>query len=269
MAGPNPRALLSRYALLSLASLSLLAGCDPLRARFVARDGVDLYHKGAYAQAAAKFEEATRLDATMPTLQLNLGTAHLGVLRSEGTKSEAGREAAAEAIRAFERYLALKPKDERVKLSLVQTFVDTGRYDDAVTYFKPDVERTPPDPEAVHTLAVIAAKCGKFDEARRWYERHTEIAPRDADAFLALGVHLWEQLHAHPEMDVEPRKAMVESALRALERAIALKPAAPNAYTYANLVYRERVLAEPDDDGKRIALQQANRYYQLALERQH
>jgi tetratricopeptide (TPR) repeat protein len=249
-------------------ALTTLSGCDTVRARFVARDGVDLYHRGNYAASAAKFEEAAQLDEHMPTFYLNMGTAQLAQFRNTGSRSPEGQKAAEGAIRAFERYLALKPQDEKVKLSLVQTFVDTGRYDDAVAHFRPAVEKSPPDTAAMTTLAVIASKCGRFDDARAWHEKRIAAEPQNAEAPLALGVLIWGELHAKPEMDKERRKTLADAALAALRRSIELSPAAPNAYTYVNLVYREQANDEATDDGKRVALEEANKYYQMALERQ-
>jgi tetratricopeptide (TPR) repeat protein len=251
-----------------LLALLGLTGCDTVRARFVARDGVDLYHQGNYPAAAAKFEEAAKLDGRMPTFYLNLGTANLAAFRNAGARTPEGQKAADGAIKAFEQYLSLKPKDERVEGSLVQTFIDTGKYEEAVTHFRADVEKTPPDALALTKLAAIAAKCGKIDEARSWHEKRAAAEPTNPEPLLAVGVLLWGELHAHPDMPRERRKDLVDAALGSLRKAIELQPAAPNAYTYVNLVFREAANDAENDDGKRVALEEANKYYQMAQERQ-
>src|SRR5262249_12347262 len=157
----------------------------------------------------------------------------------------------------FEDYLKLKPNEERAKSYLVQTFVDTGRYEDAAAYFKPMVDKSPPDSEALSTLGTIAAKTGKFDEARAWYGRRTEADPENADARLALGVLIWDRLHSHIEIVGPARIELADAALKELAEAIRLKPKGPNAYTYTNLVYRERSLAALNDDQKRVDLELA------------
>ena len=110
-----------------LAVAPLLAGCSTLRARMIAQEGVDLYHKQDYAGAAAKFAEAEKYDPNIPTILLNLGFSNLSLYRTAPNSTEADKAATA-AIGAFERYLKLKPRDERAKVFLVQTFVDTGKY---------------------------------------------------------------------------------------------------------------------------------------------
>ena len=43
-------------------------------------------------------------------------------------------------------------------------------------------------------------------------------------------------------------------------------PKAPAAYTYTNLVYRERSMAASDDDGRRKDLELANKFFKQAME---
>src|SRR5262245_5734831 len=161
---------LRRVMRVLLAPLVIAAtmGCDSLKARMLAQDAVRLYHRGLISEAAAKFEEAEKLDPYIPTIQLDLGFAQLALYQAN-PKSKAGSAAADKAITAFERYLMLRPREERAKSYLIQTFVDTGHYDEAVTYFKPALDKNPPDGEALATLGTIASKTGRYLEAKRWY----------------------------------------------------------------------------------------------------
>jgi Tfp pilus assembly protein PilF len=251
---------------LAFLALTTLSGCDTLSARFRARDGVDLFHAGDFKGAAQKFEEAVQKDPSLPVLRLNAGTAHLAHFRQAGGKSPEGVEAASKAIRAYEKYLELKPQDERVKGALVQTFVETGRYEEAVTFFRPAVEKK--DIEALGVLATVAAKCGKKDEAEQWHQKRIDAAPNKPEGYVAMGVFLWQELHDHAEWPHDKRKAKADLGLAALKKAIELQPAAPNAYTYTNLLYRELAASDPTEEGKKKALEEANRYFKLASERQ-
>jgi tetratricopeptide (TPR) repeat protein len=227
----------------------------------VAQEGVALYHGGKVAQSAGRFEEAARLAPSIPTIQLNLGFANLALYQA-APKSAEGQKAAEAAIGAFSRYLALRPTEERARVFLLQTFVDTGRYDDAVAFFKPRTEATPPDLEALTLLGIIASKTGRFAEAKGWYERRIALEPTHFDARLALGILLWDRLHTRAELTGVARLAAADEALGHLVAAIRSKPVAPNAWTYANLVYRERSLAATTDDAKRVDLEQAHRFFQ-------
>lgn len=255
-----------RALLTSLAVAPLLAGCESLQARLTAQQGVDLYHRQDYSGAAAKFAEAQKHDPRIPAIPLNLGMANLSLYRMAPNGTEAAK-AASNAIVAFQDYLKLKPKDDRAKVLLVQTFVDTGKYDEAVAFFKPATESVPADPQALNTLAIIAAKTGRFDEAKGWYEKRITAEPENAEAHLALGVLTWNYLHDHTEVTGEKRLDLANQALKTLAEAVRLSPQAPNAYTYSNLVYREKALGESNDDDKRVDFEEANRFYKLGIDR--
>lgn len=252
-----------------LGLLLTTAGCDTLGARFKAREGADAYHAGDFAGASSKFEQAIKMDPDHPTLLLNAGTSNLALFRNIGGKSTDGQNAATKAITAYEQYLKKKPGDERVKAALVQTFVETSRYEDAVSFFRPSVDKSPPDLEALGILATVATKCGKNGEALKWHERKITAQPNKADGYLSLGVFLWQELHDHAtDWPHEKRLQKGNLAIERLKKAIELQPNAPNGYTYTNLVYRELSQSEPDPEIKRQDLENAQKFFQLALEHQ-
>ncbi len=237
-------------------------GCDTLRARSVASDAADLYHEGKVEEAIAKYEEAAKLDPNIATIQLNLGFANLALYQNN-PKGKSGEDAANKAVIAFEAFLKLKPGDERGRQYLVQTFVDTSRYDAAVQYYQPQIEKH--DPEVFNTLAVIASKTNKFTEAKDWYTKRIEADPKNPDAKVSLGVLLWDYLHNHAEVVGDQRKQLADEGIVQCKAAIELAPNAPNAYTYTNLLYRERAMADVTDDEKRPDLEQANDYFKKAM----
>ncbi|MBX3231695.1 MAG: tetratricopeptide repeat protein [Labilithrix sp.] len=249
-------------------ALATLTGCGKLSARFRAREGVDLYHEGKYAQAADKFEEAVQKDPNLPVLLLNQGTSSLAYFRQVGGKTPEGQKAATQAIVAYQKYLEMVPKDDRVKGALIQTFVETARYDDAVAFFKPLTDQNPPDIEALITLATIASKTSKPEEAAKWFQKRVDATPNKPEGFLAYGIFLWQELHDHPEWPHETRLPKAELALELLKKAIDLQPNAPNGYSYSNLVYREIAATDPSEENKKKSLEEANRFYKLAAERQ-
>jgi tetratricopeptide (TPR) repeat protein len=238
-------------------------GCDTLKARMAASDAATMYHEGHVEDAIAKYEEAAKLDPEIDTIQLNLGFANLAVYQND-PKGKQGDAAANKAVVAFENYLKLKPGNERGRQYLVQTFVDTSRYDAAVDYYKPQIEKH--DPEVFNTLGIIASKTGKFAEAKDWYTKRIDADPKNPDAKVSLGVLIWDYLHNHAEVTGDQRKQLADEGITQCKAAIELAPKAPNAYTYTNLLYRERAAADVTDDEKRPDLEQANEYFKKAME---
>lgn len=239
------------------------AGCDSLRARMVAGDAAKLYHEGKIEEAIAKYEAAAQYDPNIATIQLNLGFANLALYQAE---PKAGDAAANKAVQAFENYIKLKPNDERGTQYLVQTFVDTSRYDAAVAYYQPKVAKN--DPDAFNTLGLIASKTGNFAAAKDWYQKRVDADPNNPDAKVSLCVLIWDYLHNHSDVVGDQRKLLADEGIKLCMNAIEQAPKAPNAYVYTNLLYRERAAADLTDDEKRPDLEKANEYFKKAMQLQ-
>lgn len=259
----RPMRKFSRNCIGVLVLATATMGCDTLKARMVAGDAAALYHEGKLEEAIAKYEEAATHDPQIATIQLNLGFANLALYQAN-PKGKVGDDAANKAVVAFEAYLKLKPTDERGRQYLVQTFVDTSRYDAAVQYYQPQVQNN--EPEAFNTLGLIASKTGKFAEAKDWYTKRVAADQKNPDPKVSLCVLIWDYLHNHAEVLGDQRKQLADEGIGQCKAAIEQAPKAPNAYTYTNLLYRERAMADVTDDEKRPDLEQANEYFKKAMQ---
>ena len=234
---PSPRR--ASRALHGLLVLGTLASCDTLKARHAANEAASLYKDGNLPSAASKYEEARQLDPAIPTIHLNLGFTYLALYEA-APKGPDGARWGGRAVEEFEKYIALRPDDPRGRQYLIQTFVDSKRYDDAVAFFKPEVSATPPSLEAISLLGQIAAKVGRIDDALDWYQKRVDLAPKEAEGLEGLGVLIWDYLHNHPEITDEPRLKLADRGIASLRRATELKPGAAEAWSYWNLLLRER-----------------------------
>lgn len=254
------------FPLLMLTASAFATGCDGLKARFLAQEGVAAFRNGKTADSVEKFEAASKLDPNIATIQLNLGYASMAVYQS-APKSPEGQKSAERAVHAFERFLQLKPTEERARTYLIQTFIDTGRYDDAVAYFKPAIDKSPPDGPALATLGIIAGKTGRVEEAKGWYEKQVAAYPADPDAHLALGAIIWQLLHGHAEVGGDARIAAADAGIAQLAETIKLKPHAPNAYDYTERLFQERALGQVDEEKKRTDLEESLKFHAKFEER--
>lgn len=267
---------------LALAALSLgTSGCDTLKARARAQQGVEKYRDGDIKEAARLFREAAEIDPTVPPILINRGFTHLA-LYQQNPRSQEGKEAADLAVRSFREYMALpdikSDQRQRARDYLLQTFVDARKYDEAVEFFKPQIERENPDLEALTILGNIAKSIGKMDASRMWLERRIKANPKDTDGYVALAIMTWDDLCADTQcrMPLENRRNNLQlpplvriekanAALELLEKARLLSPKAPQPVVYANLLLRERSYAQPTDDLKRADLEEATKLQQIAI----
>ncbi|GEM_PF-1153532 len=219
----------------------LVTGCDAINARRTAQEGVAAYKKGDFEAAAESFTAALAVDPTIIAAQLDLGFACLQLFKI-GEKKTADKNAKC-AIEAFSAYRKLRPEDPRGKDYLLQSFVDTLHYDEALAYLKPELEATPPSTEAMAILGQISAKLGRVDQAMEWCTKRRDAAPTDPAAHACLGTLVWDHLHKHLELTGEDRLKMADQGIESLMKAIELAPDVPDRYIFANLLYRERALA--------------------------
>ena len=97
---------------------------------------------------------------------------------------------------------------------------------------------------------MIASKTGKFAEAKDWDAKRVEADPQNPDAKVSLRPHLGlpaQSRRGHGRSAQAARRRGIGYCKQAIEQA----PKTTNAYTYTNLLYRERAAADLTDDEKR------------------
>jgi len=247
-----------------LVALAVVTGCQEIRGRQHIKAGNDHYRKGEYREAVEEFTKAEAILPHIPQIYLHQAYAHLSLFVPGDTSPDNQREAKA-AIDAFNRYLTLKPEDEKIRQIMIQTLIDSGRYDDALNFFKNKLAENPRDLEAIKALGVISSKAGRFEDGLSWYERRAEVTPNDPEAFYAIGTLCWERLYQRSDKAGEERIKIADRGIAALKKAVELKPRYVEAITFINLLYRERALGQASEEAKAKDLEQARYYYQQAL----
>ena len=261
MTGPGLRSTRLLALLLLLPSL----GCQEIRARQYIKDGNDLYRQGEFRQAVAKYRQAQAIRPDLPQVYLHVAYADLSLF-VPGDSSPQNQAVAKEAIDSFNQYLGLRPDDEKTRQLMIQTLIDSGRYDDALAFFQAKLDQNPRDLEAIKALGVISSKAGRFEDGLKWYERRGEVTPTDPEAFYAIGTLCWERLYQRADKVGADRIAVADRGLAALRKAMELKPKYTEAITYVNLLYRERALGQPSEEERAKDLEQARTYLVQAME---
>jgi tetratricopeptide (TPR) repeat protein len=220
-------------------------GCQDVHARKLVKEGNDLYKEGEYKQAVARYNEAERLKPDLAVLHINRAYAYLQQF-SAGSNSPDSNAAANGALESYKKFLELEPGRNDVRDLMIQLWLDSGHYDEALNYFKGVLQKNPKNLEAVKTLGVINSKAGRFQEALNWYEKRTQLEPDNPEGHYAVGTLCWDQLHNHADIIGPQRLALADHGIHALEKAIKLNDKYQEAYTYTNLLYRERALGHGD-----------------------
>ena len=233
-------------ALACVLILGTVGGCDEINARRKVQEGNRLYQQEKYDEAVVAFETALRAKPDLSTAQFNLAIAHVEMFRA-GDKSPENEKHATGAIDALNKYLVMAPKDDTARKLLIGIYTKSGRYDGALDYFKGEYDKNPKDPYNIAQLADIDKQAGRFDDARKWFETLANVeekAEAKSTAWQQIGVTYFSQLNNHAEIFGEERVKLADAGIGALTKAIELKSDDPNAYTFTNLLYRQRALGQ-------------------------
>ncbi|HUN87322.1 MAG TPA: tetratricopeptide repeat protein [Terriglobales bacterium] len=235
-------------------ALLLLAttGCNKLRARDQLNKGVQAYKNNKFEDAIEKFKNAVALDPSLSVAQLYLATAYANQC-TPGVDT---------------------PENNRTCDQAIQAFKDVAAKD-------------PNNLTAVKGIASLYFQMKKFDEAKQYNRKAIEIDPKDAEAYYSIGVIDWTQTYT-PRMEArnklglkpdEPLKdkkvceevkdknsQLVDEGMKALDKALEIRPDYDDAMAYYNLLWREKADIECGDAAAREAdLKQADSWVDKTL----
>ncbi|HVT07596.1 MAG TPA: hypothetical protein VHO67_09065 [Polyangia bacterium] len=259
-------------ALLALAALAVFPSCSEVRGRKRIQDANELYRRGKYVEAVAKFEEAEAFVPGLPTLWLNKGYTCRQLIAPGGRDPES-RRAAECALAAFKRLGEVAPNDPRASELTLQTWFDIGAWKELEATYLDRHRRNPSDLEAVHGLQDVYYKWGKWQQALDWSKQAAGLRPDDAEAQYGVGTFVWQILSAHgggdkvaslspwPAVIAHPdqpapepppaaddvsgaaRIALADEGIAYLHRALARRSRYPEAMTFLALLWRQKSFA--------------------------
>jgi tetratricopeptide (TPR) repeat protein len=233
--------------------LALLAcGCDRLKARDHLNKGVQDYRNAQFQPAIMHFKEAVRLDPTLSNARLYLATAYFAQY-VPGGESEDNLKIADQAIGAFQDVLKMDPNNTDALSFLAQIYYNEKNFDKAKEYQQQRIKLEPNNPEPYYWIGVLDwAIC--FPRAQTLRKDHNLDMAKDP---------------AHPDvLPVIPKKLrdglaeengpLIDEGVKALQKAIELKPNDADSMAYLNLMYRQKAEVDEDEETRAADLKLAD-----------
>ncbi len=232
---------------LLLAAALPLTGCgfiSKLRARDSLNKGVRAFTEQKYDQAATYFEEAIRLDPDFPVARMYLATTYTSQF-VPGSPDPKSTEMADKAIKTFEDVL---------------TTDKTGQ----------------PNINAMLSIASLYYQLKKYDESKQWCAKIQQADPQNAEALYRIAVIDFDDslkktgLQGENVQFLSPEEkahtvADIDEGLKALDKALQIRPDYFDAMEYQNLLWREKAKFEKDEKAKNELIRQADLVAQKAL----
>ncbi|HMD19885.1 MAG TPA: hypothetical protein VKH40_06160 [Alloacidobacterium sp.] len=216
-----------------LAMLTMVTGCNRLKARDQLNKGVAAYKNAKYEEAIGHFQTAVNLDPTLPMARLYLATAYAQQVVPD-----------------------LKTPDNLKNANL------------AIQGFQGVLDKDPKDISSLKGIAGLYFQIDEFDKAKEWQQKVLAVDPQDAEAAYTIGVIDWGVAHknqvqaltsanmqdagdGNPKMPKDACKkladqnaSLVAEGMQYLQKALDIRPNYDDAMSYMNLMYRQKANIE-------------------------
>lgn len=250
---------LHKYLPLCGALLLALAacGCNKLKARDHLNKGVQDYSNAQFQPAVMHFKEAVRLDPNLLNARLYLGTAYFAQY-VPGGESDENKKNAQDALDAFAQVLQQDPGNTTALSFVAQIYYGLKDFDKAKEANQKLMQLEPKNPEPYYWIGMLDwLICYPRSQQVR-NDHNLTIPDKNGD------------LPPIPEKfrgDLADKNGpLVDEGLKALEKAIELKPNYDEAMSYLNLMYRQKADIDPDKESREADLKAANDWVNKALE---
>jgi len=137
--------------------------------------GNKLYAENKFAEAAASYEEAVKLNTTHWAYHFNLGLAYKKMEKSE------------EARTAFSRAQELNPGSYSATKELAESLAKAGKYEEAKVLYRKALEVSADEPDAFYNLGLCQVSTGEPEAALESFSKCIALKPDYADAYYQLG----------------------------------------------------------------------------------
>lgn len=234
-------------AILCVALTTLpLSGCNKVKARAEMKKGNRYYKDEAYKDALAQFQKSLALDPKLIPAWRSVGLTAMAMYRP-GNESPENVKNAEIALDAFKRYLAANPDDSKTEEYMVTTWINLGRFDDAIKYLKQQRTAHPENAKLSTAVVTVMIKAGRFQDALDFANSFTR---NDAPMYYLIGTNAWSKSYNDPTTAYDERVKVVDIGIQAIQRAVDIKSDYMEAMVYFNLLYREKAKLDLDPKKK-------------------
>ena len=209
---------------------------------------IELYSNGQIQEALETIEALSKDFPNNPLLLNISGVCYAGLSLMD------------DAVKSYEKAVAIKPDYADAHFNLGNILRDLGELDGAIKSFVKTIEIMPEYDEAQYNLGVTLQELGQLDEAIEQYEKALSINPENADLILNLGF-IYQSLGQIDEaieqydnaLTIDPDNAkvlnnlavifkdldQVDEAIKYFKKALAIKPDYADVYYNLGFIYQD------------------------------
>jgi len=253
-------------AALALLALPLLSGCRQLQARVELKKGNSLYQQEQYSAAMVEYQKGLELDPSATFAWRSVGLSALALYRP-GDDTPKNLEYARTAADAFQKYLKEEPEDAKVQDYLMSILVNSKQYQEALAFVDKLQQQHPAeanDPKWNKYRVNVLIQAGRLEDAEQLALKTP--SPEQPVSLYSIGVAAWNKVYNNNTIDFATKQQKVELGLRALRKAVELKPDYFDAMFYLGLELREKAKLETDGNARTADVNEAETWLKKGLE---
>jgi tetratricopeptide (TPR) repeat protein len=191
-----------------------------------------------------------------------------------GAKSKENQRAVDCALDAFLRLQQLRPEDPTGNQLYVQTLFESDRFQQLEAMYLEALKKEPNDRKAIHGLIQVYVRSERWQDALKWTLERARLESSDSEANYAVGVLIYDLLFrkggsgsnasfdprieaesnqpasnqpapnfAEEDLQGAERLRLADVGLKHLDRALAIRPKFSEAMVYKNLLHRQKAIA--------------------------
>ena len=209
---------------------------------------IELYSNGQIQEALETIEALSKDFPNNPLLLNISGVCYAGLSLMD------------DAVKSYEKAVAIKPDYADAHFNLGNILRDLGELDGAIKSYVKTIEIMPEYDEAQYNLGVTLQQLGQLDEAIEQYEKALSINPENTDLILNLGF-IYQSLGQIDEaieqydnaLTIDPDNVKVlnnlgnahndlgqlDVAIKCYEKALAIKPDYADVYYNLGFIYQD------------------------------
>jgi tetratricopeptide (TPR) repeat protein len=253
-------------AALALLALPLLGGCRRLQARVELKKGNSLYVQEQYSAAMVEYQKGLQLDPSDTFAWRSVGLSALALYRP-GDDSPKNLEYGRIAADAFQKYLKENPEDAKVQDYLMSILVSSKQYPQALAFVDQLQQQNPAeanDPKWNKYRVNVLIQAGRLPDAEQLALKTP--GPEQPVSLYSIGVEAWHKVYNVNTIDFAAKQQLVDLGLRALRKAVELKPDYFDAMFYLGLELREKAKLETDGNARTADVDEAETWLKKGLE---
>lgn len=258
--------VLAALALLLLPLLALTSGCERLQARVELKKGNSLYQQEQYSAALVEYQKGLELDPADTFAWRSVGLSALALYRP-GDDSPKNLEYARVATDAFEKYLKENPEDAKVQDYMMSILVSSKQYPKALAFIDTLQQEHPVeanDPKWNKYRVNVLIQEADLEKAEQLALQTP--GPEQPISLYSIGVAAWNKVYNNNTIDAATRQQKVELGMRALRKAMEIKPDYFDAMFYLGLMLREKAKLETDVNARTADVDEAETWLKKGLE---